>query len=103
MRHAVGASGTVATPSHALHGTASATPIATSAVARPHPTARIAAYGAATLTTPSTYATTRATPSERPSTSIAVPVTQNGKGSQLVPLGSSVGWCANCCAMTTRA
>ncbi|MCW5834174.1 MAG: hypothetical protein KIS78_17380 [Labilithrix sp.] len=31
------------------------------------------------------------------------PSSQNGKGSQLVPLGSSFGACANACAIVTRA
>jgi preprotein translocase subunit SecG len=39
----------------------------------------------------------------RPKAIIAAPVTQNGKGSQLVPLGSRRGACAKVCAMTVRA
>ena len=33
----------------------------------------------------------------------AAPVSQKGKGSQLVPLGSSFGACTSCSAMTVRA
>ena len=39
----------------------------------------------------------------RPKTSMAVPVIQNGRGSQLVALGSTLGERAHCSAMTTRA
>jgi len=48
-------------------------------------------------------ATPRATASVRPSAIIAPPVTQNGKGSQLVPLGSRRGAWANASAIDARA
>lgn len=38
-----------------------------------------------------------------PKRRIALPFTQNGKGNQLVPVGSSFGIAANFCANTMRA
>src|ERR1700690_681121 len=96
-------SGTVATPSHAFQGSTIAVATAMAAAARETDTERIATYGATTLAAPRATATTRATPSDLPAIHMALPSTQNGRGSQLVPLGSSRGACANCCAMTVRA
>ena len=96
-------SGTFAAPSHRLHGERSANASASAALGRDEPVMRNARYGSAAAKLARAMLTTRATPSDRPKTAIALPSTQNGNGSPLVPLGSSVGACANDCAMVTRA
>jgi hypothetical protein len=91
MSAAVDASGTVATPSHALHGAlmANATPVQATHLFTP--TRSSARNTASTPARSATTATHRATASDRPQRIIAPPFNQNGKGSQLVPLGSSFG------------
>ena len=100
---AVRPSGTVATPSHADQPTSVANAAATNAARRSAVTRSAPSAMSSVATIPRTKATACATKRLRPNASIAAPLSQKGKGSQLVPVGSSFGARAHVCARTTRA
>ena len=93
----------VATPLHALQGEAKASTSPPSAATVDTPLRRSATSAGRGASTPRIPATTRAASKLRPATIIALPASQKGNGSQLVPLGSSRGATAKPWAMTTRA
>jgi hypothetical protein len=76
---------------------------AATAPQRDAPSQRADSQTSSAAATPSASETPRATSIDRPSRAIAPPVVQNGKGSQLVPLGSRAGAPAKRCAITMRA
>ncbi len=80
MRPPVHPSGTVATPSQALHGSAMATTVAAAAAPRGTLTARIAAYGAATPSSPEDDRDGARRASERPNAMHRRPRDPEGQG-----------------------